>query len=31
MVPMQVGKGQRQNNQIIVMEDSIKKITSTMI
>jgi hypothetical protein len=31
MVPMQVGKGQRQNNQIIVMEDSIKTITSTMI
>jgi hypothetical protein len=31
MVPMQVGKGQRQNNQIIVMEDSIKTITDTMI
>jgi hypothetical protein len=31
MVPMQVGKGQRQNNQIIVMEDSIKTITSAMI
>jgi hypothetical protein len=31
MVPMQVGKGQRQNNQIIVMEESIKTITSTMI
>ena len=31
MVPMHVGKGQRQNNQIIVMEESIKTITSTMI
>jgi hypothetical protein len=31
MVPMQVGKGQRQNNHTIVMEDSIKTVSSRVM
>jgi hypothetical protein len=31
MVPMQADKGKRQNNHIIVMEDSMTNATSTVI